>query len=204
MVSICSMDCATFLHCIFSRRYGEEVTDSLIKGFRESTRWQQEHAWCAFQDWIRSRRITILSLPLLLQFIRWLQFQKKFASQTIASHKLAIALPIKEATSLDLSDPHFTLLLKSLFLEKPPQRFPEIRWNLTKVLQFLRQPRFRNTDASQEDLFHKCLILTALATGNRGAEMAAFCREGISHHQDGSIVQVSFTRIREQTTLLLL
>ncbi|MPD03307.1 hypothetical protein E2C01_098939 [Portunus trituberculatus] len=138
MVSICSMDRATFLHRIFSRRYGEEVADSLIKGFHESTRRQQEHAWRAFQDWIRSRPITILSLLLLLQFIRWLRFQKNFVSQTIASYKSASALWIKEATSLDLSDPHFTLLLKSLFLEKPPQRFPEIRWNLTKVLQFLR------------------------------------------------------------------
>ena len=188
MVSICSMDRTAFLHRIFSRRYGEELADSLMKGFRESTRRQQEHAWRVFQEWIMSRPITILSLPLLLQFIRWLRFQKNFASQTIASYKSALALPIKEATGLDLSDPHFSLLLKSLFLEKPPQRFPEIRWNLTKVLQFLRQPRFKNTDASEGDLLHKCLFLTALATGNRGAEMAAFSREGISHRQDGSIV----------------
>ncbi|MPC77657.1 hypothetical protein E2C01_072116 [Portunus trituberculatus] len=114
--------------------------------------------------------------------------QKNFASQTIASYKSALALPITEATGLDLSDPHFTLLLKSLFLEKPLQRFPEIRWNLTEVLQFLRQPRFRNTDTSEEDLLHKCLILTALATGNCGAEMATFSRKSISHRQDGSIV----------------
>lgn len=78
--------------------------------------------------------------------------------------------------------------MKSLFLERPPRRSPELRWNLTKVLQFLRQSRFKITDASEEDLLHKCLILTALATGNRGAELAAFSREGISHRQDGSVV----------------
>ena len=182
------MDRSAFLHRIFSKKFGEEVADSLVKGFRESTRRQQEHAWRALQDWIRSRPITVLSLSLLLQFIRWLRFHKNFASQTIAAYKSALALPIKEATGLDLSDPHFTLLMKSLFLERPPRRSPEISWNLTKVLHFLRQPRFRNTDASEEDLLHKCLILTALATGNRGAEMAAFSREGISHRQDGSIV----------------
>ena len=77
--------------------------------------------------------------------------------------------------------------MKSLFLEKPPLRSPELHWDLNKVLQFLRQPRFRSATASEEDLLYKCLVLVALATGNRGAELAAFSRDGISHRQDGSM-----------------
>lgn len=188
LVTICSMDRSAFLLHTFNNRFGKDVAESLVRGFRESTRRQQEYAWRALQEWIRSRPITTLSLPLLLQFIRDLRFQKNFASQTIAAYKSALALPLKEAFGLDLSDPHFTLLLKSLFLERPPKRSPELRWNLTKVLQFLRQPRFKPSAASEGDLLHKCLLLTALATGNRGAELAAFSREGISYRQDGSVV----------------
>ena len=88
---------------------------------------------------------------------------------------------------MDLTDPHFSLLLKSLFLEKPPVRPQSLRWDLNKVLRFLRAPRFQCSTATEEDLLHKCLILVALATGNRGSELAALSREGLSTQQDGSL-----------------
>ena len=187
ILSICSMDRTTYLRTTFIRAYGEEVADALLKAFRESTRRQQEHAWRALQEWIRTRPITELALPLLLQFAKWLRTQKLLASQTIAAYKSALALPLREALGLDLSDAHFTLLMKSLFLEKPPSRPQELRWDLNKVLRLLRSPRFQIAKAKEEDLLHKCILLIALATGNRGAELAAFSREGLSRLQNGSI-----------------
>lgn len=187
MVNICSMDRATFLHRAFSRQFGPELAQTLISAFRVSTRRQQEHAWNALQEWLRQTPATVLSLPLLLQFTRWLRVSKNLASQTIAAYKSALMLPLKEACGLDLSDPHFSLIMKSLFLEKPPIRPQALRWDLNKVLRFLRSPRFHKTKVKEEDLLHKCLILIALATGNRGAELAALTREGICTLQDGSL-----------------
>ena len=187
VVNICSMDRATFLHRTFSRQFGPELAQTLIGAFRVSTRQQQEHAWRAFQEWLRQTPATVLSLPLLLQFTRWLRVSKGLASQTIAAYKSALSLPLKEACGLDLSDPHFSLIMKSFFLQKPPIRPQALRWDLNKVLQLLRSSRFHKAKVKEEDQLHKCLILIALATGNRGAELAALTREGICTLQDGSL-----------------
>lgn len=181
------MDRASFLRQIFTKKFGIDVANTLLNAFRVSTQQQQEHAWKALQQWLRDRPITNLSLPLLLQFVRWLRISKNLASQTIAAYKSALALPLKEAYGLDLADPHFALLLKSLFLEKPPTRPQTLRWDLNKVLRLLRTTRFHLSSASKEDLLHKCLILVALATGNRGSELAALFREGLAYQRNGSL-----------------
>ena len=74
-----------------------------------------------------------------------------------------------------------------MFLTKPPVRPQSLSWDLSRVLEVLRTPRFQIKQAIEEDLLPKCLLLVALATGNRVSEIAAFCREGLSYQRDGSL-----------------
>lgn len=129
----------------------------------------------------------MLSEALLLQFLLWLRDHRRLASQTIAAYKSALTLPLREAFGLDLCSPRFSLLLKSLFLSRPPVRRPQLRWDLGKVLRLLRRPEFRLPRASLPALLARCLVLTALATGNRVSEIAALSREGSVLRRDGSL-----------------
>jgi len=188
VVDICRMDRTSFLRSVLARKVGGSMADSLICGYRESTRRQQEFAWKALQYWLSRHPVTHLSEPLLLAFIQSLKLEKGFASQTIAAYKSALSFPLREAFGLDLSSEHFSLLLKSIFLDKPPSRPNVIRWDLCKVLRLLRSTRFNSPNITLEDLLSKTLFLTALATGNRVSEIAAFSREGCTQRQDGSMV----------------
>lgn len=113
--------------------------------------------------------------------------QRNVASQPITSYEAALTLPLKDACGLDLTDPHFPLLMKSLFLEKPPTCLQSLLRDLWKLLRFPRTLRFHFSSAMEEDLLHTCLMLVAIATGNRGSELAVFSREGLSIQQDGSL-----------------
>lgn len=88
---------------------------------------------------------------------------------------------------MDLVSPRFALLRRSLFLARPPVRRPTLRWDLEKVLGFLRLPAFGSPTTSVSLLLERSLFLTALATGNRVSEIAALCRDGISDLADGSL-----------------
>ena len=187
LVAVSSMDRTSFLQKVFSTKFGENVAVALMHAFRTSTRRQQEYAWKALQQWLQTQPLTTLSHSALLQFFLWLRTTKDLASQTITAYKSALALPLREAFGLDLSSPHFILLMKSLFLTKPPSRPQALSWDLSKVLKLLRTSRFQLERAKEEDLLHKCLLLVALATGNRGSELAAFFREGLACLRDGSL-----------------
>ena len=180
------MDRSTVLRSAYEFRYGLDVADSLLAAVRPATLRQQEHAWRALQKWLTKQPLVALTEPLMLRFFLHLHHQG-YAAQTLATYKSALAAPIREAVQIDVASSHFALLLRSFFLRRPPQRSPTLRWDLVKVLSLLQQERFSNASASLDDLLGKCLVLVALATGHRGAEIAAFQRTGFFTNRDGSV-----------------
>ena len=182
------MERAAFCSAALATRMPSQVANRILSGFRPSTISQQEYGWRAFQSWIASQPLSGLFEAHVLEFLVWLHEVKGLASQTIAAYKSSLAFPLGEAFGLDLSTPNFKLLIKSFFLKKPPTQRPSLRWDLSKVLDLLAQPRFSGPDPSQEDVLAKALFLTALATGNRGAEIAALMRTGIVPRTSGELV----------------
>ena len=82
-------------------------------------------------------------------------------------------------------------LIRSLQIERPPQRKLAPQWNLSLVLQALLKPPFEPIQASDlKSLTLKTVFLLALASGRRRSEIHALCFD--SHHfrqnQDQSIL----------------
>ena len=168
-----------FLKEVYTASRDATVANSLVHTLRKSSINQAETAWRAFKEWLPDN-LTVLRKRHILEFLVFLQDNKKLSPRTILGYRHSLSIPFKEAFEINFADRDFSQLAKAQFHLSPPTQRKLPKWSLNHVLETLRTPRFRNSTASLEDLFLKTIFLVAVASGNRCSELAACTREGIS------------------------
>jgi len=175
---VLSMDRLSFLRSQLLKSRSEDVVNRLLKSTRLSTQKQQEIAWKNLQNWLRENDKDI-SENTILQFLCHLHDNKNLATSTILNYKAALFLPLSFIPGIDLNSWSFQELSKALFLEKPPKQRYIPKWDISKVLNMLKDKRVYIHEPDSYSVLKKCLFLVALASGNRVSELSSIERTGI-------------------------
>jgi len=175
-IQLRSMDRLEFLKTMWEEKHGEIVANRLILAQRDSTARQFQSAWKTFQAWLPTN-IPDISKQNILEFLLFLQDERKLKPRTILVYRAALALPLVLAYNIDTSDKEFSLLAKAQFLSQPPTTPKLPSWSLNRALETLSNHPFK-PPTSLENLFLKTIFLVALASGNRVSELAACVRTG--------------------------
>ena len=187
---VLSLDGTSLLRSHLTEKYGFSMADRLVNGKRQSTLYQQNIAWKAFQEFLSSLEDSDcpvllglenspLSISHVLHFCVWLREYKNLQSTTIANYKSSVGGILQSVFNLDCSTWEFSALRNNFFLEKPtnPPRVPE--WDIQKVLLMLDSGDYINSPPSKFLQLKKTLFLLAIATGNRVSELHAITRNGL-------------------------
>ena len=164
----------------------------MLSGTRASTIRQYQSAWKAFQLFLSYRPVSIISIPVVLDFLSYMFHSRRRAAPTISTYAAALADPLWFGFSLDIRSRAWDLLKRGLFLQRPPSRPPRIFWSLSKVLDHLQEPRF-SEDPSPLLLLQKALFLVAMASGLRASQLHALVRapSWLVFSQDGRRVSLA-------------
>ena len=183
------LDCDSFLRRVLGEKYPLEVIENILKGKRESTRRQRSIAWKSFVLWMRNQdRGLRVDTSSAVMFLNYLLVEKGLAPGTIRTYKNSLSLPWS-LIGINTKAWEFTELIRAAFLKKPPvvKRIPS--WDLVKVLNFL-ESWDDNREISTFQLLQKAIFLTALASANRTAELAALDRSSMRWNQEGVTMAV--------------
>ena len=176
-----TMDRLPFLRLILLKTSSEQVVETMLASYRKSSNDQHEVAWTALKNWL-SPLVNVITVQTMQNFFQYLFDVRKLAPNTIMNYRNSLSWPLKEAFNLDLHRDEFSKLMKGFFHLRPPQPTSVPEWDLGLVLNYyenLPEP------LSNKNLFFKCLLLLALATGNRCSELSAFCRDGVIFTNSG-------------------
>ena len=168
-----------FIREAYRGRYGIKVANRLVSAYRSSSLNNFESNWKAFQNYLRTERVTHVTLSIVLDFLEYLFSVKKFCMGTIKGYKNALVEPLKWECGIEFPEDIVSKLFRAQFLARPKKAKLVPNWNINPVLQKLKEERFRNEDCALEDLLTKVLFLLLTATGNRASEMAAIQRDTI-------------------------
>ena len=183
------LDCDSFLRRILAKRYPQDVIENILGGKRESTRRQRAAAWKSFVIWTRIQdRSSRIDTTSAVTFLNYLLVEKGFAPGTIRTYKNSLSLPWS-LMGIDTKAWEFTELIRAAFIKKPPvvKRIPN--WDLEKVLSSL-ESWDESGEVSTFQLMQKAVFLTALASANRAAELAALDRRSMRWDQEGVTMAV--------------
>ena len=128
------------------------------------------------------RHLTVLRKRHVLEFLVFLQDNKKLSPRTFLGYRHSLSIPFKEAFEINFADRDLSTKLGSTSLRPLKESFP----NGPSIT--LQTPRFRNSTASLEDLFLKTIFLVAVTSGNRCSQLAACTSEGISFDSNTVII----------------
>lgn len=184
-----TLDRMGFMRAVYRRSYSSQVTDLLLSAHRPSSVRQQQSVWKNFKSWLPSYT-TKITKSTLLEYLAYLFDVKKLCSRTIMSYRAALALPLKIAFNIDTSDIEFNLEARGTFNRRPPNPRITPSWSISEVLNRLSSPPFIGLNITTRNLFYKTIILTALASGSRSSEMAAFNRACIRNSTRGLLLPV--------------
>ena len=164
------MDIATsrlgFVRKAYSLKHPPEVVDFLVSYLRASSLRQYNSVWKAFQRFCIAQRDLRIDLNLVLRFLVFVFQKRGYQVGTIASFKSALKEPLRIGFSLDLGDPLFKSLLKSMWLKRPGLPVVEPKWDLDIVLGYLASGHL-TSGVSQFHLAIKCVFLLGIALGYR-------------------------------------
>ena len=163
------------------------MANSLVYAFRKSSINLEVTSWRAFKEWLPDN-LTVLRMRHVLEFLVFLQDNKKLSPRTFLGYRHSLSIPFKEAFKINFADRNLLLLADAQFHLPPPTQRKLSKWSLNHALETLQTPRFRNSTASLEVLFLKTIFLVAVASGNRCSELAACTREGISFDSNTVII----------------
>ena len=177
-----------FLKHIYFKKFGSEVSNRLIKAWRQSTEKNYSRCWNEFKDFIFKGDYQEISERSVLEFLESLFTNRSLSPRTILTYRNALSKPLQIAFGIDTSESTFRDLARAQFIARPPSKRIVPKWELDGVLKLLSSRRFTKRDISLKDLLVKTLFLICLATGNRGSEIAALVRHGVCWRSDGSAV----------------
>lgn len=161
---------------LYGKRYPPAVANALSAAYRVSTNIQYEHCWKNFQQWLRNNPTRRICKSNILLYLTELASVRHLSPKTILVYRNALKLPLLYGFAIRTTDREFSLLARGQFLSNPPRKRIVPVWNPNKVLSMLEQPEYLNHRATPSRLLMKTLFLTALASGNRVSEIAAFSR----------------------------
>ena len=169
---ILSMDRLSFIRLQLMKTKSIDVVTRLQNSTRPSTQKQQETAWKSLQTWLRTNDHKI-SENTLLQFLCHLKDNKHLETSTIMNYKAALQLPLSFIPGINLNGWSFQELGKALFLENPPKPRNIPKWDVSKVLNMLRNKNSYNSEADGYKILKKCLFLVALVSGRRVSQLSS-------------------------------
>ena len=157
----------------------ERASQFLVKSRRDSTRAVYNSRLEAFHQWCEVLGVVprLASVGVIADFLISL-FDKGRSLSTLRGYRSAIAaihagFPDGSGVS---NSPRLAMLLRSFFLERPPQQKLAPPWSLPKVLAALAKPPFEPlAKASLHCLTIKTLFLIAIASGQRRGTLHALC-----------------------------
>ena len=147
----------------------------MLAGSRASTLRQYQSAWKALQVFLRNRPVTVISLPVVLDFLSYMFHSRRRAAPTITTYAAALADPLWYGFSIDIRGRLWDLMKRGFFLQRPPPRQRTISWSLRKVLDFLQRPAF-TVAPDLHHLLQRALFLVAMASGLRASQLHALTR----------------------------
>ena len=155
--------------------WSQEVLDYLTTSLRPSTDCQYQSVWSKFQHFVSTSQPSEIDLNLILSFLIFVFESKGFQVNTLQVYKCALSLPLSIGFNINMDDPKFNSLFRSMWLKRPGTQFQVPLWNLDLVLDMLSSNRF-NINISPVDLVSKCLVLLGLALGSRISEIHSLLR----------------------------
>ena len=174
--SLRTLDRPAFLRHVLRSRYSDRIIDTLLAAFRPSSHRQHDLAWRSFQAWLPAQTQTISHVH-VIDFLQHLFGTVGLSPRTVLCYRAALKWPLQEAFRVDFDHPDFRRQATGLFHLRPPPSSPLPQWDLNAVLHF-----YETVDVTACALrlaFLKALFLTALASGNRCAELAHFSRRAL-------------------------
>ena len=174
-----------FLKRAYCILYSEEVADNLLEASADSSNRQYESNWRAFATWL-PKDATAIDRALVMSYLS--KLGRTLAPRTVLVHRNALRLPLELAFNVDFDHKHFGLLAKANFRRAPPKKQLVPSWSLEEALFVLKNRRIDKTD--QRSMFLKTISLTAVASANRAAELAAIERKSIALRNTNAILGV--------------
>ena len=185
---ILSLSRVDLMRDFYRTKFGPTIADRLVKAWRSSTCANYNRCWKEFQKFLTLRSATFIDDRLVMEFLEYLFSEKKLSPRTVLSYRSAIASPLEQILGIKVSDERFSLLARSQFLERPPNRRLVPAWDLNAVLSLLSSSDYVGSSISLEKRLYKTLFLFGLASGNRASELQALIRSGLHWRSDGSVV----------------
>ena len=167
------------------RGFSQTAADQIARGRRQYTRAVYDSKWRVFAGWCAGQSVDPFQVTIqkLADFFVYLFQVKHLNPRTIKGYRSAISSTISACGSrTEFSDSQeLGSLIRSLQLERPPQRKIAPQWNVSLVLQSLLKPPFEPIAKCElKFLTLKTVFLVALASGRRRSELYALCFD--AHH----------------------
>ena len=178
----------------FSKRSAERVCAAK----RASTQSLYNYRWNAWIDWCLEREMDPIdpSVMALADFLIFLFEEKKLAPVSVKGYRSAISSTLKHLSSVDFSsDPVLSDIIKSMELEKPVVSKVVPHWDLSLVLDCLKEsPSEPMSSCSLKCLTRKTVFLITLASGRRRSEIHALSASSgsVNFSADKSSIKVNF------------
>ena len=170
-----TLDSTSFLRQVLTARYPRRVVDTLLAAYRPSRR-QHDLAWRHFQAWLPAD-VAEISRVQVLEFLQHLFDVVALSPRTVLCYRAALKWPLQEAFQVDFGHDDFSHQATGFFHLRPPPSTPLPQWDLNGVLRFYAEVDM--VTCPLRLAFFKTLFLTALAAGNRCAELAHFSRRAL-------------------------
>ena len=178
----------------FSKRSAERVCAAK----RASTRSLYNYRWNAWMDRCLKREMDPIdpSVMALADFLIFLFEEKKLAPVSVKGYRSAISSTLKHLSLVDFSsDPVLSDIIKSMELEKPVVSKVVPHWDLSLVLDCLKESLFEPmSSCSLKCLTQKIVFLIALASGQRHSEIHALSASSgsVNFSADKSSIKLHF------------
>ena len=171
-----TLDGTSFLWQVLTARYPRRVVDTLLAAYRPSSRRQHDLAWRHFQAWLPVD-VAEISRVQVLEFLQHLFDVVALSPRTVLCNRAALKWPLQEAFQVDFGHDDFSRQATGFFHLRSPPSTPLPQWDLNGVLRFYAEVDM--VTCPLRLAFFKTLFLTALAAGNRCAELAHFSRRAL-------------------------
>ena len=142
-------------------RFSKRSVERVCAAKRASTQSLYNYHWNAWMDWCLKWEMA--------DFLIFLFEEKKLAPVSVKGYRSAISSTLKHLSSVDYSsDPVLSDIIKSMELEKPVVSKVVCHWDLSFVLDCLKESPFEPmSSCSLKCLTQKTVFLIALASGRR-------------------------------------
>ena len=150
-------------------------------------------------DWCLEREMDPIdpSVMALADFLIFLFEEKKLAPVSVKGYRSAISSTLKHLSSVNFSsDPVLSDIIKSMEFEKPVVSKAVPHWDLSLVLDCLKESPFEPmSSCSLKCLTQKTVFLIALASGRRRSNIHALSASSgsVNFSADKSSVKLHFS-----------